>query len=299
MSYHHFLLNAHSSHKTLETAVFLGFRKQKYDVENSKLLSLPSCPDNSQNSCILSMSVRQRRRLREVGGVDSGAVESEESEEDPPVNSQMNFHLLEDESDEEPTADAEMKEEESIKETLFSKQSLRPVPAKSLKKKSQPQVDQEVDFNELSLSMEEANTQNIAPKTRLYPWMEVSIHDLSMDSILLRRFGAQVIQNQQNRKRHLRKYLFTPPQEGWIRPPHKILSVEVCDPPDIPSWLLRYYDECTWVRFHWSEEYRQLHRKYDQVQGSGDVNLLCHFLSQYPYHIEGFLQLVSQPLVRF
>lgn len=255
------------------------------------------------------MSLRQRQRLK---GRDrpieldykEDSDEAADEELDGPPSSQPTFHILDDDSDEDSSLKPSTEELEHDSEvSVFTQQSLQPVKTKNQKKKkshSKQESDSlDDDFDQLVLSLDNMNQSSVgAQQHRFFPWLEVSPHDLSMDAILLRRFGSQVIDHPQSRnlrRKYLRKFVFNQPQDDWIRPPHKIIALETADPPDIPSWLLHYYDmQSVWIRFQWSNEYQQLDRKYAQVQSSGDVNLLCHFLSQYPYHIEGFLQLVSQ-----
>jgi uncharacterized membrane protein len=50
-------------------------------------------------------------------------------------------------------------------------------------------------------------------------------------------------------------------------------------------------DADDWYAFEWSAEYRFLHRQYQYIEDTGDANLLVMFLTHFPHHTQGLLQL--------
>jgi hypothetical protein len=108
-----------------------------------------------------------------------------------------------------------------------------------------------------------------------------------------------------------RRAVFGSPKEDWPKKPPSYVAggirmVQVISSADsgsgsdvgeghplnsYPAWQQSLYAGRHWFTFQWSAEYRQLQGKFERVQSSGDANLLVHFLSQNPYHLDGLLQL--------
>lgn len=237
------------------------------------------------------MSARQVERLKRQSELEQeDAAESEEDVEELPQK-KSGFNFLLDDSDEEDDPAVE-ENEEVIIETPASKPIVKASAKqkkKSNKKASKPssaavaesETKQQDEDDAFTTILEEAATATQTQQQ--YSWLQVQTNDLSIDAVLLRRFGAAVLHENDKKQANgrqrylLRKYLFGPPKQEWQRPPHLIIRCTELSPQE--------------YKFTWSEDYQRLNDRYIQVQRTGDVNILCTFLSQNPYHIEGFLQL--------
>ena len=87
-----------------------------------------------------------------------------------------------------------------------------------------------------------------------------------------------------------KRLIFGIPKDDWVKPPSFSgggMGMTNYNPVKINTTEMPYQ----YFKFIYSEEFSRLHEQYLIVSNSGDVNRLAMFLSQYPYHPEGFVQL--------
>jgi len=112
-------------------------------------------------------------------------------------------------------------------------------------------------------------------------------------------------------KKGCQNFIFGPPKEGWIRPPHYIgggIGMESYDKEkeSIPwpysqknivtncdngnakrDWI----ESKNWYTFRYSDTYKKTLELFHQIQQTGDVNALAMFIADHPFVPEALLQL--------
>jgi hypothetical protein len=117
---------------------------------------------------------------------------------------------------------------------------------------------------------------------------------LNVETLIKKKFRGWPINENINRNR-LRnnkssKFLFVNPCDEWARPPSLSLdgySIVSSHPPS----LLGNGKSSLWFELKYSPDYTKLNNELLIIQNSGDANKLLIFLSQFPYHLEGLLQI--------
>lgn len=112
-----------------------------------------------------------------------------------------------------------------------------------------------------------------------------------------------------NRPLNSKRYVFGAPSEDWTRPPafmaggigmSKVATKHRHRQQYANARLNmngndKYYTSsdnvCEWYAFDWSGEFRFLHDQYQYIEDTGDANLLVMFLTHFPHHTPGLLQL--------
>lgn len=103
-------------------------------------------------------------------------------------------------------------------------------------------------------------------------------------------------------RRGRQTFLFGPPREGWVRPPHYVgggigMSTYDVSPRPLP-WPYSQMKEGEkspgldrWFTFTNSDSYQRDCRAYERVKDSGDPNALVIFVADHPFVAEALLQL--------
>lgn len=176
-------------------------------------------------------------------------------------------------------------------------------------KKKSMKLREDDEFNDLIVEAAENKVDvvnhNFTLTTSTLDVLRVNSKDLDIDIIMRQRFGVQadiddhdiVIPGapQKGKKKsrppkkrssqsHVRKFIFGMPREDWMKPPHFIAG-------GMGMTKISSNEREKVFTFEWSKDFLKLNEEYVQVQDSGDPNRLVLFLSQHPYHPEGFLQL--------
>jgi hypothetical protein len=199
---------------------------------------------------------------------------------------------------------------------------------KNAKKKSLQRYDESVEA--LARSIEGAavgnsnnNTSSASADTAISAYagsalvrnklFEIDEKNLDVDKVMKKRFGARVLAGDGDDnegghhgpgRRHLRipanrRLLFGLPKDDWSKAPtiagggYSFIRTD-----SIPAYYAAAESVLgskapagSWFHLEWSEEYYRVHHSYELVQNTGDANQLVVFLSQYPYHLDGLLQL--------
>lgn len=154
------------------------------------------------------------------------------------------------------------------------------------------------DLFETLILDESSSDQTFSHRIQLF---KVDPHNLDIDNIMKKRFGrlsvldSETMPHGKPKSRVLKsskKLLFGNQKHDWTKPPVLSGGGYGLSPTAGPK-----YDKDSnqrgifWFEMRLSEEYLNLNDQYTLVQNSGDANRLVMFLSQYPYHLEGLLQL--------
>jgi hypothetical protein len=102
-----------------------------------------------------------------------------------------------------------------------------------------------------------------------------------------------------------KRLIFGNTKDEWSKPPSYIgggIGMQICKLKKTENFVenenenekkfKNENEKIKYFEFIYSIEFNNLHEKYKRIADSGDINNMAIFLSQNPYHPEGFLQLV-------
>lgn len=281
------------------------------------------------------MSSRAIQRLRQERGELSSTfkdpelddiVEDDDDDDDHVERNQTAFSAMmndsdDSESEQEDDDDDEEAKEEDEREPVKQNMQARvdgDQQDKLLQKQNEPEVVDEEDLDALLAEFEEEDDA-IAFEDDAKPsaaWFHVIVsnldaRDLDIDYVLRTSLlGGMTGEAPSSTNRRSRKsFLFGPPGDGWVRPPHFVgggmgmTTYEICPEASRPSLPWPYNqrdasnDDCQWHNpKHWltfvqSDTYKKDLQDYERIQNSGDVNALALFVAHHPFVVEALLQL--------
>ena len=134
----------------------------------------------------------------------------------------------------------------------------------------------------------------------------MDIRDLDVDFVMRTSlFGSSAGESTPRPSRRGRQaFIFGPPREGWIRPPHYVgggigMSAYDISPRPLP-WPYSQMKEGEkspgldrWFTFTHSDSYERDCGAYERVKASGDPNALVLFVAHHPFVTEALLQLAA------
>lgn len=257
------------------------------------------------------MSSRVLRRLREkqdVDIVDDTPVDEDEDYEESKIRKSTFAFIMNDESE----SESESESEQDTKEPRLHRGHLATRKEK-LESESGPKVQNaNEDFDSILSEFHKAASPKesipFSSKTKnsfSFLLDNIDRKDFDLDFVLRNMMnGIQVDGNRKKRKRG--EKIFCQPRSEWGKKPEtfvggglgmeclmKTIGETVDD--DIP-WPYNHPEmfSCSnakFFRFHRSNEYANLIRKYDSiVSNSGDINTLAMFISDYPFVVEPLFQ---------
>jgi hypothetical protein len=233
------------------------------------------------------------------------------------INRRSAFAVIENDSDSEEQSSCEELLADDVpnsrqEKAKFQHQQKQKVSKKKTKKppKKNHQYDDQLESLARCIETAGLNSNEEIPflECRRNKLFEIDEKNLDVDKVMKKRFGARALaangDDEHNgvgvgaNRRHLRlpsskKLLFGSPKDDWSKPPSLAGGgYSLVRDDSYPT----YYEAGqvpagSWFRLEWSEEYGRLNNAYRAVQNSGDANQLVVFLSQYPYHLDGLLQL--------
>ena len=101
----------------------------------------------------------------------------------------------------------------------------------------------------------------------------------------------RIIENETKKKVTLhRKLIFGSPKDDWPQP-SSFVNGGICMKEVSQKMSKESTSGFSIFEIQWSDDYRTQHNEFVGVQGSGDANQLCYFISRHPNHSEALLQL--------
>jgi hypothetical protein len=134
----------------------------------------------------------------------------------------------------------------------------------------------------------------------------MDIRDLDVDYVMRTSLlGSSAGESAPRPSRRGRQaFLFGPPREGWIRPPHYVgggmgMSIYDISPRPLPWPYSQMKDGKKspgldrWFTFTHSDSYQRDCEAYERIKASGDPNALVLFVAHHPFVTEALLQLAA------
>lgn len=284
------------------------------------------------------MSSRAIQRLREERGANNlepDLDEIEEEEEDHGKRQGAFLAMLDDsdteseESEEEVTNEEEKTEDKgetrdtadktnaSTNDTAEEQEQTAPPARKDdepalLKDEAQEEEDLDAILAEFE-TKDESIEQDSKPSA---PWFHnivsnMDARDLDIDYVMRTSLlgGTEEGPPAAASRRSRHAFLFGPPRDGWVRPPHYVGGgigmsnyADIAQGRSLP-WPYSSHPESEslgceqwkdpkhWFTFMHSDTYNKDLEDYERIQNSGDVNALALFVAHHPYVVEALLQL--------
>jgi hypothetical protein len=275
------------------------------------------------------MSHRAIQRLRaereQALPVDDASDDEEEEDHRPARKTTAFVAMMDSDSDDESSIEAEDDDDKSANHDIQQKQDVRsnitnkPVDDSEGDSKSDDQIPKDEHQGEdLDALLEEFKLQDKDPdqdcETSEKPqasWYgivtsNVDIRDLDVDYVMRTSLlGSSTGESAPRPSRRGRQaFLFGPPREGWIRPPHYVgggigMSTYDISPRPLP-WPYSQMKEGEkspeldrWFTFTHSDSYQRDCGAYERIKASGDPNALVLFVAHHPFVTEALLQLAA------
>jgi hypothetical protein len=266
------------------------------------------------------MSGRALRRLREEReNAKKDEINAKEEEEEdameatPKTGGAFLSMLYDDDSQDESDADEQdvavgNVEENSDGAAAVLERSLPKIPPAA-----QPSLAAEPDENatedldailaEFKVDQDEVQQNE---SSRNFSWFAdivdgLDVRDLDVESVMrYNLMGGEEQPNSQPR-RGRQPFLFGPPKDSWVRPPHYVgggigMSCYDQESKEIPwpyTMQQEWSDPKSWFTFKRADTYAKSLDFYHEIQQSGDVNALALFVADNPFVPEALLQLAK------
>jgi hypothetical protein len=284
------------------------------------------------------MSSRAIQRLREERGaaaLEPANLDGIEEEEEVHERRQPAFLAMMDDSDTESEQESDESEEadegggagndagetkdttgktDARKDTISeaAKQTVAP-------KEAEPELQKEEEDLDAILAEFESKDEVIEDSKPSAPWFHsivsnMDTRDLDIDYVMRTSLlgGAEEGPPPAVSRRSRQSFLFGPPRDGWMRPPHFVgggigmTSYDNADGHHLP-WPYssqpnneslhqahqQWQDTKHWFTFVRSDTYNKDLKDYERIQNSGDVNALALFVAHHPFVVEALLQLAT------
>jgi Transcriptional repressor TCF25 len=255
------------------------------------------------------MSSRAIQRLREERGapvLDPQLDNIEEEEEEDHERGQRGFLAMMDDSDSESEEEEAEDEEEGPIEPETKKEESN-LDANIVSQKDYAVEGEEEDLDAL-LAEFESKDEAFEETKPSAAWFHVIVsnldaRDLDIDYVMRTLLLGG---DEDSARRSRQSFLFGPPRDGWVRPPHYMgggigmTSYDTVESRQFP-WPYhqkessleetQWRDPKQWFTFQYSDTYEKDLKDYERIQNSGDVNALALFVAHHPFVVEALLQL--------
>ena len=252
---------------------------------------------------------RERRQPAFLAMMDDSDTESEEESEELDEVKEGETTM-----DEEKTKDTVTGMTESLDDTVKdAKKQTAALKEVELEQKKE-QEEEDLDAILAEFESKDKGIEDCKPSA---PWFypivsNVDARDLDIDYVIRTSLlGAEEGPPAATSRRSRQSFLFGPPRDGWVRPPHFVgggigmTSYDNAEDLTMP-WPYsahrpvndsldqayeQWQDPKHWFTYVHSDTYNKDLQDYERIQNSGDVNALALFVAHHPFVVEALLQL--------